>query len=150
MILDFLSKIRKKSSTTLDSKVISTNYFKVIEPSEILYDSQIPKFDLCGRRSEKEYMDYIKSVQYLIEEYRNTGKIHSIEYTSFDDIKKYREEQEILDAFRDNFLSIGKSITVEKTCTGQYKVVSNGYHRMYVAKKYGLKLLVRVCQEIVE
>lgn len=143
MIINLLmKKLRgKKKSSAMDHKVITTDYFRVIEPSEIEYNSKIPDFGVPGRPSEEEYKDYLKSVQYLIEEYQNTGAI-----CSFDNIKKY-SEQEKLNKFKCCFLD-GDCIAVEKTLSGKYRVLFNGYHRMYVARKYGLKLLVHVCQEV--
>ena len=38
----------------------------------------------------------------------------------------------------------GQRIEAIKTMDGHYEVLYDGHHRMYVAKKYGLRLVVHV------
>ena len=82
----------------------------------------------------------------MIEEYEKSGSIHLLEYNSFDDVLKNVNEQCRLDNFRKTFME-GNCIMAGKMLSGQYKVIDSGYHRMYVAKKYNLKVLVHVVQE---
>lgn len=86
-------------------------------------------------------------MQPLIEEYERTGEIHTIEFKSLDDVTLLGEEKRFLDQFRHSFLDCGSHINTVKKLDGTYIVASNGRHRMYVARKYGLKLLVHVAGE---
>lgn len=126
--------------------VISVNYMKVINSDEIGF-VEPPPFGQSHYGSEIEYKQYLESVQSLIEEYENTGAIHSLKYNSFEDMKKNFKTQQKINDFKNSFLFCGNWINAEKTLNSKYIVCSNGRHRMYVAKKYGLKLIIHVCQE---
>jgi hypothetical protein len=130
-------------------RIVTTDYLQVIEASEIV-EMEAPPFNQAQWKDESDYKSYLESVQPLIEEYERTGSIHNLEYNSFNDIERNRDEQHNLKHFRDSFMDAGQWISVEKSIDGKYRVVSNGRHRMYVAKKYGLKLLVHVSQEVIE
>ena len=117
--------------------------WKVISASEI-EDLEPPRFG--AENSELSYKEYLESVQPLIEEYEKSSSIHLLEYNSFDDVLKNANEQCRLNNFKLSFMGAG-CIQVEKRLSGQYKVIDSGYHRMYVAKKYNLKVLVHVVQE---
>jgi hypothetical protein len=130
-------------------RVVTTDYLQVIEASEIA-ELEAPPFNQAQWKDESDYKAYLESVQPLIEEFERTGSIHTLEYNSLDDIERNREEQHTLDVFRYSFMDVGQWIGVEKSIEGLYRVVSNGRHRMYVARKYGLKLLVHVSQEVRE
>lgn len=117
--------------------------WKVIFASEI-EDLEPPRFGV--ENSELSYKEYLESVQPLIEAYEKSGSIPLIEYNSLDDVSKKVNEQCRLNNFKLSFMGAG-CILVEKTLSGQYKVIDSGYHRMYVAKKYNLKVLVHVVQE---
>ena len=148
----FLRKLfykNKENANISTTMKVATDYMKVINAAEI-DEMRMPAFNQSHWGSEEDYKLYLESVQSLIEEYEQTGAIHTLEYNSLDDIEKNREEQHKLNQFNSSFLSVGHYINVEKTLTGKYKVVSNGRHRMYVAKKFGFKLLVHVAQEVVE
>ena len=129
--------------------LVNADYLQVIEASEIA-EMEAPPFNQAQWIDELDYKSYLESVQPLIEEYEQTGSIHNLEYNSFNDIESNRDEQHNLQHFRDSFMDVGQWISVEKSIDGKYRVISNGRHRMYVAKKYGLKLLVHVSQEVIE
>ena len=42
------------------------------------------------------------------------------------------------------FEGVAQAITVHRAANGQYTMATNGRHRLYVARKYGLSLLVCV------
>jgi hypothetical protein len=128
-------------------KVVTTDYLKVIDSSEIA-EIEAPPFSKAQWGSEEDYKVYLAGVQPLILEYEKNGKLHSLEYNSVADIEKNREEADVLHKFRCSFLDVGCWINVEKSLAGEYRVVSNGRHRMYVARKYGFKLIVHVAQEV--
>lgn len=129
-------------------KRVTANYMKVINGFEIA-DMEMPPFEQGHWSKEDAYKSYLENMQSLIDEYEQTGRIRAIEYTSLDDIDKRAEEKKNIDIFNNSFLKPGNRIDVEKTIDGKYKVI-NGRHRMYIAQKYGLKLLVHVSQEVIK
>lgn len=126
--------------------VITVDYMKVITAYEISPMKE-PPFALADWASEEEYRAYLEDVQPLIKEYETQGKIHDLVYETFEDIDRNRNEQHKINQFKWSFLNSAEWINVEKTMEGTYKVVTNGRHRMYVAKKYFLNLIVHVTQE---
>lgn len=136
----------KKKENVENHFLVSTDYMLVIKPDEIA-EMDAPMFGKSHYGKELEYKTYLECIQPLVEEYERTGRIHTLEYNSFADIKKNQEERKILDNFNYSFLNCANWVDVEKRISGKYRVCSNGRHRMYVAKKYGLKLLVHVTQE---
>lgn len=42
------------------------------------------------------------------------------------------------------YMDVAQAITVRRAANGQYTMATNGRHRLYVARKYGLSLLVCV------
>lgn len=149
MLKKLITKIRKNERIPAieTKKVVSTDYMQVIEAAEII-DMEIPLFHQGKWGSEDEYRVYLESVQFLIEKYEHMGAIHTLRYDMFSDILKNREEQLMINNFKASFMEAEHWVNVEKTIEGKYRVVSNGRHRMYVAHKYGLKLLVHVSQEV--
>ena len=147
----FSALFKKKTAEQVikEHEVVTVDYLKVITPSEI-GDVEIPPFKQSHYGSEDEYRQYLESVQELIDEYENTGTIHSLSYDSFEDVSKNYEEQQRINKFKSFFLSCGNWINAEKTLDSKYIVCSNGRHRMYIAKKYGLKLIIHVCQEQID
>lgn len=141
----FLKKKKgEKHGVRIEQK--TTDYYKVIRPDEIA-ELPAPPFNQSQYGSEADYVSYLRLVQPLIEEYERTGEIHTIEFKSLDDVAQYSEEKRFLDQFRYSFLDCGSHINTVKKLDGTYIVASNGRHRMYVARKYGLKLLVHVSDE---
>lgn len=135
--------VKKKHKKEKIYQTFSTDYMKVISASEIA-DMEEPPFNQSKWSSEESYRLYLESVQSIIEEYEKNGKLPEI--TPNEEIA-HPEECKKLVNFRYDFLDFASYIAVEKTIDGKYKVCCNGRHRMYVAKKYGLKLLVHVSQE---
>lgn len=144
MLFDKL--FQKKISVVPEVIIRTTDYYTVISPDEIQALRQ-PPFEQGAYLSELDYKNYLEKVQFLFDEYETTGSIHEIHFDSIEDVAKKREEKRFLDNFRAAFLDCGRHINVGRTLDGTYKVVSNGRHRMYVAKKYNLRLLVHVAQE---
>lgn len=125
----------------------SADYYTIIGPSEISIPVDEILFSKGTWSSEDEYREYLTKVQPLIDEYETSGEIHTINYDSMEDIELHREEQRMLDSFNDTFLSYRSHINVTKQLDGTYKVASDGRHRMVIAKKYNLRLIVHVCAE---
>ena len=107
------------------------NYFIVIKPEEIGNVKEIKDFGCSHRGKEEDYKNYLESVQPLITNYEKAGNVDTI-----NDNKFYVD-----------FFNFSNRITVTKTKSGKYEVTDNGHHRMFIAKKYGLKLIVYVEQE---
>lgn len=139
---------KKHTGTKVTCRIAcrSVDYYRVIEPSAIR-EMKAPEFNMSQWSSEEEYRAYLESVQPLIDEYASTGTIHTIEYQTMEDVAKYRDEAMFLNNFKASFLNFGSHVNVRKCLDGTYEVSSNGRHRMYVARKYGLKLLVHVSDE---
>lgn len=64
-----------------------------------------------------------------------------------EEISKDRDNRFFRENFIGSFLCDGQWINAGKNVSGKYYVASNGRHRMYIAKKYGLKLIIHVAQE---
>lgn len=147
MIFNLFRNVLKLKSNHIEAhNVIRVDYIKVINPDEIGF-VEPPPFDQSHYGSEIEYKRYLESVQPLIEEYESTGSIHHLKYDSLECVKKNLNEQQKLNDFKSSFLSCGNWINTEKTLNSKFIVCTNGRHRMYVAKKYGLRLIIHVCQE---
>ena len=142
----FLKKKHTGEKVTCRIACRSVDYYCVIEPSAIR-EMKAPEFNMSQWSSEEEYRAYLESVQPLIGEYASTGTIRTIEYKTMEDVAKNRDEAMCLDNFKASFLDFGSHINVRKCLDGTYEVTSNGRHRMYVARKYGLRLLVHVSDE---
>jgi len=124
---------------------LPTDYYIVINANEIA-ELEVPPF--CGKySSEDEYREYLEKVQPLFSEYQNDGRIHTINFETLDDIEHNYNELLFLNNFNSSFLSWSNHINVRKDINGLYHVTTNGRHRMYVARKYGLYLLVHVSEE---
>ena len=105
----------------LDKKYI------LIDPSKIA-DIAPPEFGIGGRRSEEEYIQLIKDSQEYFKRYIENPNEHSFWiYERCDAAALY--------------INMCNAITVKKI-NNKYKVVFNGRHRLYVAKKYNLPILV--------
>lgn len=135
-----------KKKNKAQKQIRDVDYFVVIEPKEIK-SLKKPPFEQGAYGSESDYRRYLEEVQPLFDEYESTGNIHTISYASMDEISEKRDEKRFLDNFRVSFLDCSQYVNVGRTLDGRYTVVSNGRHRMYVAKKYNLRLLVHVTQE---
>lgn len=109
----------------------SCGYFTVIKPEEIGNVKEIKDFECSNRWKEEDYKNYLESVQQLITNYEKIEDVDTI-----NDKKFYVD-----------FFNFSNRITVTKTKYGKYEVTDNGHHRMFIAKKYGLKLIVYVEQE---
>ena len=128
-------------------KLEGKDYLCVIDGSSIEDPNRPVFFEKYGKKDEAFYEDLVRSFQPLIREYECTGTIHTLEYNSFDDIERNREEFSFIGNFQKIFMDSANYIDVIKTAYGKYRLTYGGYHRAYVAKKYGLKLLVHVSGE---
>ena len=113
----------------------------------VLYPDEIPNVEYPGfggvrRKTEEEYLDYVRKGQPYFDEYEKTDKIAEIEALRGKPMVGLSLHEEWLLDFEHNFLG-PNSVTVEIQ-NGKYVLSSNGSHRLYVAKKYGLKLLVKL------
>jgi hypothetical protein len=128
---------------------IRVDNFVVINPEEI-EDLGEPVFNLTGKLREEEYLKLlVDSLPYILE-YEASGSVAKLEYNAKDsdaELHTKWEENCKRDAFVRGFLDSGSYINVEKTISGKYRCLSNGLHRLYVAKKYGQKVIVHVYQE---
>lgn len=114
--------------------------FKVIYPEEMA-DVELPPFG--GRyRLEKEYKEYLEKSQPLFDEFEKTGRIVEVDALVGKPMVGLSDEEEWLLNF-EHIMMGPDCVTVEEQ-GGKYVISSNGGHRLYVAKKYGLKLLVKV------
>ncbi|MCR5105465.1 MAG: hypothetical protein K6B68_13610 [Eubacterium sp.] len=112
---------------------------RIILPEE-MPDTGIPPFG--GRyHYEDEYREYLEKSQPLFDEFERTGKIAEVEALKGRPMVGLTSEEEWLLCF-EHVMMRADCVTVEEQ-DGRYIISSNGRHRMYVAKKYGLKLLVR-------
>lgn len=101
--------------------------YKIIQPSEVAEISR-PEFDTRGRRSEEEYRQLLEDSQEYFKLY--VANPNNKQYYIYEDC----------DAAT---VYIHNAVTVKKI-NGKYVMASNGRHRLYVAKKYNLPLLVCV------
>ena len=104
-------------------------------------DVELPPFG--GRyRLEKEYKEYLEKSQPLFDEFEKTGRIVEVEALVGKPMVGLSDEEEWLINF-EHIMMGPDCVTVEEQ-DGKYVISSNGGHRLYVAKKHGLKLLVKV------
>lgn len=102
--------------------------YLLIQPSEI-GETKIPEFGVHGRPKEEQYRKLLEDSQIYFQKY----------------LEKPANESFYLNEDCDAatvFLDFANAVTVRKQKDGKYYVTSNGYHRMYIAKKYNLPLLV--------
>lgn len=104
------------------------------------------KEPIFGKRyAEKEdYIELLQQMQDKFEEFETTGEIQAPEYKKIDDVMKKRQEVKDYNNFMRTFVSIANRITVRLEDDGKYHPVTDGAHRLYTAKKCGLKVLVSV------
>lgn len=114
--------------------------YRVLTPVE-LPNIDRPPFNNGRYRSEEDYFEYLKKGQPYFEEFERTGQIAEIAALIGRPLAGLSEHDEWMLDFEHNFLG-PDCVTVEEQ-DGKYVLSSNGRHRMYVAKKNGLKLLVR-------
>lgn len=120
--------------------------FIVLRPDEIP-NIDYPGFGGTRRKTQAEYLDYVQKGQVYFDEYERTGHIAALKALKRKSLVGLSEHDEWLLAFEHNFLGPDcASVEIEK---GEYVLSSNGSHRMYVAKKYGLKLLVKLRKHVV-
>lgn len=135
--------LRKTTGTTDNCRNI--NEYCVIEPS-LIRKMKRPKFDRDSRSdySKKGYRTFLESMQPLFKEFEEDKCIYEIGKQLQTDAIYERDDNL---NFRSAFLCAGDSVKVRKHTDGTYSVLSNGMHRAYIAKKYGLRLLVNVKEE---
>ena len=132
----------KKEGTTMGF----TEHYQVIDGSEIESFAH-PDIKFKGRwESEDFYKNLIEKSQPYIKEYLLTGTIKEPVINSIEDIEKFQEERDFLCGLKDGFFGIS-CISAKQLKSGKYEIIVNGRHRAYVAKKYGLKLIIKVIEE---
>lgn len=118
-----------------------SSYF-VINSMEI-GDMETPVFG--GRYAEEsDYRKLLEDMQKLFDEFETTETVKAPEYDHIDDISLKRDDQACYDNFMRTFISTANRVTVRKSFDGRFYPVTDGIHRLYVARKYGLKILVCV------
>lgn len=118
------------------------NRYLVINAMDIA-DVETPVFG--GRYAEEsDYRNLLEDMQKLFDEFATTGTVKAPEYDHIDDIPLKRRDQIGYDNFMRTFISTANRVTVRKGFDGRFYPVTDGFHRLYVAKKYGLKILVCV------
>lgn len=119
----------------------TTNHYCVIEPTSIR-ELEVPEFGIGKWATEEEYLTHLRSMQAVFDEYAIKKSISSI-------VKQLPENEQF--SFRKNFygsyIEAGDSIRVKKHQDGTYSLLGNGTHRLYVARKYKLRILVHVIEE---
>lgn len=93
------------------------NNIIIIYPSQIEPLSSPGDFGSTGRPVESAFLKHLLETQPLIKSYEVTGDIHS------------------------EFIKSDSIIHVMKTDENTFIPSSNGHHRLYIARKYGLKLI---------
>lgn len=124
--------------------------FIVISGNDVMEyeDNEIPVYGESQHGAEQDYREYLESVQSLIEFYENTGKCPEVDIaTYFDNPDKNRELQKTYFNFKHCFFEGENQIRVKRLDNGLYKICGNGRHRLYCAKKYGLKVIVQVIEK---
>ena len=127
MIID---KLQEK----LKGRCVITDYFEVITPEKMVVEDKI-SFDKYGKASEERYRRFLEKDQPIINAYEKNQ-----------DMEGLIEDHEFYEHFR-AFFDPDCWINVAKFSDNKYIVTTNGNHRMYVAQKYGLKLIVHVGEE---
>ncbi len=102
------------------------NYI-VIYPTQIEPSLPSPSFGRGWKRKEAEYLTHMTEAQPFINTYANTGEL-TLASTMDAGIHKA-------------FFDPASRIIVKRADTGTFIPYGNGYHRIYVARKYGLKLI---------
>ena len=142
MILNLFRKKQKAIPQASTCNTKSADYLIVIKGDEIA-EMDEPSFNLGKWGDEQMYKSLLIEMQPLFDEYRKSGSLDSpfpINGTD-DDIMFYNQKQKCISLF------ISSYIQTVKTKDQKYKVTSDGRHRMYVAKKYSLDILVHVAAE---
>ena len=126
-------------------KTIEKDYLRVIRADEIGKFAK-PPFPWKGH-TEQQYRFFLEKYQTAFGIFEENNSGYKAENDILKDISQSYKEQKDVDTFENVFLDYGSCVFAQKNYNGKYQVCSGGFHRMYVAKKYGLKLLVRVMQE---
>lgn len=114
--------------------------FRVIYPDEMA-DEENPPFG--GRyKLEPEYKDYLERSQRLFDEFEQTGRIREVDAIIGKPMVGLSDGEAWLLDFKHIMLGPDCVKVIEQG--GKYVISPDGRHRLYVAKKYGLKLLVKV------
>lgn len=165
--MDTRKKERQKENNIMltenikpEYKVVTVDYFKVIDTAEI---AEVNPNDIVfgdkRRLTEEGYKLEVEKMQPWIDQYQKYGNIEAFEKFYYESlILKDRDYErffceEIHNAkrsfshFKCDYFTNNR-IEARKTINGQYEVTTNGKHRMYVAKKYGLRLIVHVSEEV--
>ena len=141
MFFDLFKKKKEvPQAPTYDTK--SVDYLIVINGNEIA-EMDEPPFDEGKWGKEEMYKSLLIEMQPLFEEYRRTGTLESaypLNGTK-EDIALYNQKQKCISLF------VSSYIQTVKTKDQKYKVASDGRHRLFVAKKYSLDILVHVTAE---
>lgn len=124
MILSLKQFMKNTFFHCLENTVDECN-FKILNPEEIS-EIDAPPFDTGKYASEEKYKDFLESMQPYFDEYE---KSHSLP-------ERYKEI----------FLGVYRVKAIKKK-DGQYRPGSGGRHRMFIARKYGFRLLVEVSGE---
>ena len=140
---------RRKRTKEVQPTWVKADYFKILSPSEI-YTHPISgtAYFWEGHDSEEHLLPFVKKYQPLIEEYESTGDI-LIEYPEeipMNDPTGEIQAMQAKETAKFFMLDPLVNVDVKKRIDGLYEA-NRGYHRMYVAKKYGLRLLVHVSTE---
>lgn len=109
------------------SKYTSGTY-RVIRPDQIAPIPD-PGFPWSFDRTEEDFRVFLEKCQSWFADYPNNSPE-----------KTFMDGTNLSYVFED----VAHAITVHQDGNGKYVVDSNGRHRMYVARKYGLSLLVCV------
>ena len=137
-----LFKKKQAIPQTSTQNTKSVDYLIVIKADEIA-EMDEPPFNIGKWGDEKKYKSLLIEMQPLFDEYRRNGTLDSpfpINGTN-EEISIYKQKQKCISLF------ISSYIQTVKTKDQKYKIASDGRHRMYVAKKYSLDILVHVAAE---
>jgi hypothetical protein len=152
-------RLNKKENADSKLKKVNVDRMEVIDSDQIGYVSDEIIFGTTSRPTEEEYRVELEKMQWWFNEYEKYGDIDALEKFVRESLelenKDYKEfnRQEIqniknmIPHVKYSYFG-GQRIEAIKTMDGHYEVLYDGHHRMYVAKKYGLRLVVHVSKEI--
>jgi len=143
--MHIFKSFKKENKEIVDNRSCKTkrvDYLTVISGNSIA-EMDIPPFGEGKWESEKRYKMLMEEMQPMFEEFKKKGLLDTTYPLngSVEEISLYNLRQKCVDLF------ISDSITTIKTKSNEYKVASNGRHRMFVAKKYGFDILIHVNEE---
>ncbi len=149
----FRGLFSKKTHATENPKAVTdttlpVKEYRVINGSDI-EDVGEPEFNISHWVTEEIYKKDLEEALPYFEEFSKTGTIKKYPYNSLDDIQKHYDLNQKIHNVERNYMDSGNHVSVIETANGKYIAAVNGRHRLYVARKYNLKILVYVEHKLI-